>query len=93
MSQCSYKLNNRMLIQYSYWCLAHSTLTQKYLLVNKSGDSMNSIVLENIIRLKHALTLMTGTPQPQLTELIRIFHLDSSFLIQKARSRKLKQPP
>ena len=54
---------------------------------------MNSIVLENINRLKHVLILMTGTPQPQLTELIRIFHLDSSFLIQKARSRKLKQPP
>ena len=54
---------------------------------------MNSTVLENISRLKHSLTLMTGMPQPQLTELIRIFHLDSSFLIQEARSRKLKQPP
>lgn len=74
MSQCNCKLNNRMLVQYSYWCLVHGTLTQKYLLVNKSGDSMNSTVLENISRLKHSLTLMTGMPQPQLTELIRIFH-------------------
>ena len=34
---------------------------------------------------------MTGTLQLSLIELIRIFHLDSSFLMQEARSRKLKQ--